>query len=77
MYMEKVKVILFQVFGDGGTIEYRDIHQRRYYVQAAKQKDNYIYAEYPKPLTAKDDYRGGIRLQGIELEIVESFKPTE
>jgi hypothetical protein len=73
--MEKVKVVLFQTFGDGGTMEYRDIHHRRYFVQAAKQKDASIYAEYPKPLTGKDDYRASVRLQGIELDIVESFKP--
>lgn len=80
MQTEKVKVVKFQQFSefpDGGTIEYRDIHNRRYFVQAFRQKDHRIYAEYPKPLTAKDEYRQSIALVGIELDIVETFKPTE
>jgi hypothetical protein len=71
--MEKVKVVFFQVFGDGGTIEYRDIHKRRYYVQAAKQKDKRVYAEYPRPLIGLDSFRDTIALEGIELEIIETF----
>lgn len=73
--MEKVKVVHFQTFGDGGTTEYRDQHQRRYFVQAPKQKDSRVYAEYPKPLTGKDDFRDSIALTGIELEIVETLNP--
>lgn len=77
MQSEKVKVVFFQQFSEfnhGGTIEYRDRHNRRYFVQAPKQKDPRIYAEYPKPLTAQDSYRDSVALTGIELDIIESFK---
>lgn len=78
MQTEKVKVVKFnqyREFKNDGTIEYRDQHNRRYFVQAPSQKDPKIYAEYPKPITAHQSFRDDITLIGIELEIVESFKP--
>lgn len=78
MQTEKVKVKHFHTFGDGcNTTEYRDIHNRRYFVQGPKQKDLRVYAEYPKPLIAHDDFRDRIALVGIELEVVETFNYSE
>jgi len=74
METEKVQVFKFQEFrewADGGTIEYRDMHNRRYFVLPAKQKDTRIFAEYPKPLTGSEAFRQSVALVGIELEILE------
>lgn len=80
MQTEKVKVVKFnqyREFKEGGTIEYRDIHNRRYFVQSFHLKDPRIYADYPKPITAHQSFRDDITLIGIELEIVESFKTEQ
>lgn len=71
--MEKVKVVKYQMYRDGGTIEYRDIHNRIYVVPRAVFNDKSIYSNHPCHQSMSDEYRNDIRLKDIELEIVESF----
>lgn len=69
----KVKVVKYQMYRDGGTTEYRDIHNRIYVVPLARFNDNSVYSDHPCHITMSDEYRDSIRLKDIELEIVESF----
>lgn len=71
--MERVKVIKWQLYRDGGTTEYRDIHNRKYVVPLARFNDSAIYSDHPCHQSMSDEYRNDIKLKDIELEIVDHF----
>lgn len=68
-----VRVVKYQMFRDGGTTEYRDEHNRSYFIPAPIFGNNHIYGAYPYHMSKTDGYRDEIRLKDIELEVVDSF----
>lgn len=72
--IERVKVVKYQSYRDGGTVEYRDIHNRVYVVPHKRWNDTSIYSDHPQHMSMSPEYRDDIRLKDIELEIVKSFE---
>jgi hypothetical protein len=72
-----VEVVKYQVYRDGGTVEYRDIHNRAYFVPAAVYEDSNIYSENPYSLSKSREYRDSIRLKNLSLKIVDMFNTPD
>lgn len=71
--MEKVKVVKEDMYRDGGTIEYKDIHNRRYFVPAKAYNLEGIYSCHPGSIRSKGYFKHYLLLD-IELEIVDKFE---
>lgn len=63
-----VTVVEHARYRDGGTIEYRDIHNRLYVVPAPIYQKSGIYSDVRQSTWVESE-----RLKGIELNIVQSF----
>lgn len=70
--IEVVKVIKHQRFRDGGTIEYRDIRNRRYIVPAPVYKKSGIYNSANHIAWNKED-----QIKDVQLRVVASFSSAE
>lgn len=70
--MTVIKVVKHQTIRDGGTIEYRDVNNRRYYTAAPIHKRNGIYSQIPWPGIGTIGW-ADIEIIGIQLEIIQSF----
>lgn len=68
--MEKVKVMEVDRYRDGGTIEYRDELNRKYFLWYPTGK---IYNNYPFPSGPKNSIPFYVKEIPVQLEIVNSF----
>lgn len=69
-----VKVVQFNVFIDGGTTEYKDIHGRSYFIPAKCYGLKGIFSEWSQKVKEFPDV---YKLKGIILEIVSSLVPID
>lgn len=69
--MKKVKVVVRQVYRDGGTTEYRDKRNRVYFKLSPFYNDDRIFGS--SPFRGSPSMRDDIALKGIELEVIKSF----
>lgn len=65
--IKEIKVIRYGALKDGGTIEYRDIHNQSYFVPAPLYQDTHIYRSWPE--------HGDPIPRNIRLVMVSSFLP--
>lgn len=70
--METVRVIKYQRIRDGGTTEYRDAHNRKYFVLAPVYDRPGIYSDVPWKGIGDEGWKD-ILLNDIQLVIVGSF----
>ena len=65
--MERVKVTKYQMYRDGGSSEWVDEHNRRYFILAPHYNDDNIYNRLPLK-TLSDEAKEDLRIKGIEFE---------
>lgn len=71
---KRIKVIVYQVYRDGGTTEYRDKRNRPYFKLSSFYNDDRIFGSHPGGSSLLvPSVRDNIALKGIELDIVKSF----
>lgn len=71
--MEQVEVVKYQMYRDGGTTEYRDVFNRKYFISSPQFNDPNIYSDHPCHISKNQAYRDDLLLKGIELKIVDKF----
>jgi hypothetical protein len=65
--MTKVKVTKYQMYRDGGSSEWVDEHNRRYFVLAPLYNDSSIYSRLPWQ-NISEEGRKELEITGIEFE---------